>query len=51
LSAVIGSVLKNGLSLTHFDEYGHDIAMIYAEFEHYANKPPLSYSLVARRRP
>lgn len=49
LSDVIGGCLKHGLSLTHFDEYGHDISMEYAAFEHLEHKPPLSYSLVARK--
>ena len=49
LSDVIGGCLKHGLNVTHFEEYGHDISAVYAAFEHFAKKPPLSYSLVARR--
>ena len=49
LSDVIGGCLKHGLNLTHFEEYGHDISAVYAAFEHLAKKPPLSYSLVARK--
>jgi SAM-dependent methyltransferase len=49
LSDIIGGCLKHGLSLTHFEEYGHDISMVYAPFEHLEKKPPLSYSLVARK--
>ncbi len=49
LSDVIGGCLKYGLSLTLFEEYGHDISAVYAAFEHFAKKPPLSYSLVARK--
>jgi ubiquinone/menaquinone biosynthesis C-methylase UbiE len=49
LSDVIGGCLENGLSLTHFEEYGHDISMVYAAFEDLPKKPPLSYSLVARK--
>jgi SAM-dependent methyltransferase len=47
LSDVIGGCLKHGLSLTHFEEYGHDISAVYAAFEHFEKKPPLCYSLLA----
>ncbi len=49
LADVIGGCLKHGLSLTAFEEYGHDISMTYAAFEPLANKPPLSFSLLARK--
>jgi ubiquinone/menaquinone biosynthesis C-methylase UbiE len=49
LSDVIGGCLKHALSLTHFEEYGHDRSEVYAAFEHFEKKPPLSYSLVARK--
>ncbi len=49
LSDVIGGCLRHGLSLTHFEEYGHDISELYAAFEHFPKKPPLSYSLVAHK--
>jgi SAM-dependent methyltransferase len=49
LADIIGGCLKHGLSLTHFEEYGHDISMVYAAFEHFDKKPPLSYSLMARK--
>ena len=49
LSDIIGGCLRHGLRLTHFEEYAHDISAVFAEFEHVAHKPPLSYSLVARK--
>ena len=49
LTDIIGGCLKHGLSLTHFAEYEHDISMVYAAFEHFDKKPPLSYSLIARK--
>ncbi|MGE5073637.1 MAG: class I SAM-dependent methyltransferase [Anaerolineae bacterium] len=49
LSDIIGGCLKHGLTLVHFEEYGHDIGAVYAAFEHYPNKPPLCYSLVAQK--
>lgn len=49
LSDIIGGCLEHGLSLTAFEEYGHDISMTYASFEQFAKKPPLSFSLLARK--
>ncbi len=49
LSEIIGGCLHHGLMLTHFDEYGHDLSMEYAAFEDFDKKPPLSFSLVARK--
>jgi ubiquinone/menaquinone biosynthesis C-methylase UbiE len=49
LSDVIGGCLAHGFTLTHFKEYGHDISEVYAAFEHFEKKPPLCYSLVARK--
>lgn len=50
LSDVIGGCLKNGLQLSYFEEYGHDISNVYKAFQDFALKPPLSYALVAKRR-
>jgi ubiquinone/menaquinone biosynthesis C-methylase UbiE len=50
LSDIIGGCLNNGLSLTHFAEYEHDISSVYKAFESFETKPALSYSLVAQRR-
>jgi len=47
LSDIIGGCLKNGLSLTHFEEYDHDQSEVYKAFQDYETKPPLSYALVA----
>jgi ubiquinone/menaquinone biosynthesis C-methylase UbiE len=49
LSDLIGGCLNNGLSLTHFREYGHDISNVYAAFASFEKKPALCYSLVARK--
>jgi ubiquinone/menaquinone biosynthesis C-methylase UbiE len=49
LADVIGGCLKHRLSLTHFEEYGHDVSEVYAAFEHFNKKPPLSYSLLAQQ--
>jgi ubiquinone/menaquinone biosynthesis C-methylase UbiE len=49
LAAVIGGCLAHGLTLTHFEEYGHDISVVFADFERLDAKPPLSYTLVARK--
>lgn len=47
MSDVIGGCLRHGLVVTHFEEYGHDLSKVFAAFEHFEKKPPLSYSLVA----
>ena len=49
LADVIGNCLQHGLSLTHFAEYDHDISMVYAKFAEFDKKPPLSYSLIAKK--
>jgi ubiquinone/menaquinone biosynthesis C-methylase UbiE len=49
LSDIIGGCLNNGLNLTHFAEYGHDIGMVFKDFESLEKKPALSYSLVAQK--
>lgn len=49
LSDVVGGCIDHGLTLTHFREYDHDISMVYADFEKFEKKPPLSYSLIARK--
>lgn len=49
LYEIIGGCLHHGLALTHFEEYGHDLSMEFAELEQLDKKPPLSFSLVARK--
>jgi SAM-dependent methyltransferase len=49
MSDVLGGVLAQGLLLELFREYPHDIASAWAELEHSATPPPLSYALVARK--
>jgi ubiquinone/menaquinone biosynthesis C-methylase UbiE len=49
LSDIISSCLNNSLSLTHFAEYDRDISNVYKVFESFETKPPLSYSLVAKK--
>lgn len=49
LSDIIGGCLKNGLQLSHFEEYGHDVSMVYRAFQEFDQKPPLSYALVAKK--
>ncbi len=50
LSDILGGCLNNGLSLTHFAEYGHDIGMVFKAFESLEKKPALCYSLVAKKQ-
>ncbi|MEX2236720.1 MAG: class I SAM-dependent methyltransferase [Dehalococcoidia bacterium] len=49
LSDIIGAVLKNGMTLTAFDEYDHDISNVFAHLENETIRPPLSYILIARK--
>lgn len=49
LSDVIGGCLKNGLRLEQFEEYDYDISETYKSFETFETKPPLCYTLVARK--
>lgn len=49
LGEIIGGCLKMGLELTFFAEYPHDLSAVYAAFEQFETKPPLSYALVARK--
>lgn len=50
LSDIIGAILNHGLQLIQFDEYDHDLSNVYAAFEELKHKPPLSYSLIARKQ-
>ena len=49
LSDIIGGCLKSGLQLSHFEEYGHDISNAFRAFQDFDQKPPLSYTLVAKK--
>jgi SAM-dependent methyltransferase len=49
LADVIGGCLDAGLTLEHFQEYPHDISMVYRAFEDPPQRLPLSYTLVARQ--
>ena len=50
LSDVIGGALEAGMEIRRFDEYGHDISMVFRAFQDLEAKPPLSYLLVAQKR-
>lgn len=49
MSDVIGGCLRHGLTLERFEEYGHDLSMVFRAFEDFENKPAMSYALVARK--
>ena len=49
LSDVIGGCLANDLTIKHFEEHPYDLSNVYAAFQDFEKKPPLSYSLVARK--
>lgn len=49
LSDIIGGALAAGLILRLFEEYEHDTSSVFAAFEHFEIKPPLSYAVVAEK--
>jgi len=49
MADVIGGCLKAGLALERFEEYPHDVSMVYRAFADLPLRPPLSYTLVARK--
>lgn len=48
VSDVLGGCIRNGMVITHFEEYPHDISAAFASFEQFENRPPLCFSMVAR---
>lgn len=48
LSDIITGCLREGLLLTAFHEYDHDLSQSFEQYEAIPNRPPMSYSLVAR---
>jgi ubiquinone/menaquinone biosynthesis C-methylase UbiE len=50
LSDVLGGCLRNGMVVTHFQEYPDDISAVFKPFEQLELRPPLSYSLIAARQ-
>ena len=52
LSDVIGGCLRHGLRITFFEEYPHDISMVFHRMEQVSARPPLCYALtVVKDRP
>jgi ubiquinone/menaquinone biosynthesis C-methylase UbiE len=49
LSDIIGGCLDRGLALEHFREYDFDISNAYAPLEKHEKRPPLCFTLVARK--
>jgi ubiquinone/menaquinone biosynthesis C-methylase UbiE len=49
ISDVIDGCLASGLALRSFQEYDSDISHVFARFEQYATRLPLSYTLIAQK--
>ena len=49
LGDIVGGVLAAGLTLERFEEHDHDVSMVYRAFQELPTRPPLSYTLVARK--
>lgn len=50
LSDIIGACLANGLAIAAFEEHGHAMHDGHAAIERQTIRPPLGYTLAARRR-
>ena len=48
LSSILSLCLL-GLTIEHFEEHEHDLSGTYRAFQDFEHKPPLSFSLVARK--
>ena len=49
LADVLGGCLAAGMTIERFEEYPHDVSMVYRAFQDLPLRPPLSYALVARK--
>ena len=49
LGDILGQCIKQGLNITHFEEYRHDISNEGAFLEQQEHCPPLCFSLVAQK--
>ena len=49
LSDIIGACIDHRLGIEHFREYDFDISGVYAALDKQEKKPPMSYTLVARK--
>lgn len=47
MSDIINECIKNGLTIQLFEEYSHDISLLFEKYEKVEQKMPLSYSLIA----
>ncbi len=49
LGDVLGSCLRHGLAIEHFEEFEHDISNSFRAFEAFEKRPPMCYALIARK--
>jgi SAM-dependent methyltransferase len=49
LTDIFGGLTQNGFILERFEEHAHDISEMFAHFAELKLKPPLCYTLIARR--
>jgi SAM-dependent methyltransferase len=47
---VITACVANGLTVEHFREYDHDISNVFAHLAQMQHRPPLCYTLIARKQ-
>lgn len=49
MSDIIQGCLDGGFAIVSFREYSHDISAVFSHFAEYEVRPPMCYSLVARK--
>jgi ubiquinone/menaquinone biosynthesis C-methylase UbiE len=49
LGTILGGLLAAGLTLSHFQEYPHDLSGVYAALEGSPHSLPMSFSLIAKK--
>ena len=48
MSEILGNFIAHGFNINHFDEYAHDISNRAAFLSEQENRPPMSFSLIAK---
>lgn len=49
MTDILGGSLANGLRLTHFEEFPHDISNLFASFEEQTYQLPLCFTMIAEK--
>jgi ubiquinone/menaquinone biosynthesis C-methylase UbiE len=49
LSDIFTALLQQNMTIAAFEEYGHDVSAVFSHFQDLYVKPPLAYTLMARK--